>query len=75
MEILNQLEEKVNFLLARFETLQEENALLKARVESVSIMEEENKKLKAELEDERQKNQAALVRVNAILDKIANLPD
>ncbi len=75
MELLEQLEERVTALLSKMESLAAENAALKARTEASSSLEEENRVLKETLTEERRKNEAALARVDAILQQIKDLPE
>ena len=75
MELLEQLEERVTALVSRMESLAAENAALKARMQASSSCEEENRALKEAVAEERRKNEAALARVDAILQRIRNLPE
>lgn len=75
MEVLEQLEERVNALLTGMDSLAAENAELKARLETFSELEEDNRRLRQAVSEERDKNEAALTRVNSILAKLKDLPE
>lgn len=75
MELLTQLEERIGVLLSRMDSLTAENAELKARLEGSFSIEEENKKLKEAVAEERRKNELALGRVDAILARLKELPE
>ena len=75
MEILNQLEEHVAIILAKLESLKAENSTLNVQAESVSALEAEIQSLRKEVDEERQKNQTALARVDALVQRIKAMPE
>ncbi len=71
MELLDQLERRVAALLTKLEELERENAELRAASgEAAAAQEAEIRRLAAALEDERQKNTSALVRVETLVERI-----
>ena len=71
MELLDQLERRIGALLARVDALARENASLKEQqAGELASFAEENHGLRRELEQERAKNDAALARIEAIVDRI-----
>lgn len=71
MEILNQLEERINVLLDRITVLSAENAGLRQSQEhELSALVQENGSLRAELERERKKASEAQTRIEALIERI-----
>ena len=71
MELLDLLEQRVSALLARVETLSAENASLKReQAGELSALAEENDALRNELEKERARNNTALTRIEALVERI-----
>lgn len=71
MELLNQLEQRINTLLERVKTLAEENASLKqSQEQELAALVQENTTLREELEKERGRNSDALVRIEALIGRI-----
>ena len=75
MELFEQLEERVTTLISKLESLTAENAALRAQAQASLMYEEENATLKEAIAEERRKNEAALARVDAILQRIKELPE
>ena len=71
MELLDLLEQRVSALLARVETLSAENASLKReQAGELSVLAEENDALRNDLEKERARNNTALTRIEALVERI-----
>lgn len=71
MELLDQLEQRISALLTRVDALALENASLKEQqAGELAALAEENHGLRRELEQEREKNNAALARIEAIVERI-----
>ena len=75
MELFEQLEERVTTLISKLESLTAENAALRVQAQASLMYEEENATLKEAIAEERRKNEAALARVDAILQRIKELPE
>jgi Protein of unknown function (DUF904). len=76
MEILNQLEQRINGLLERITVLSAENAGLKASQEhELSALVQENSSLRAELEKERNRASEAQGRIEALIERIKEHTD
>ncbi|MDR2489676.1 MAG: cell division protein ZapB [Desulfovibrio sp.] len=76
MELLDLLEQRVSVLLARVESLSAENASLqRGRAEELSALADENASLRNELEKEQARNNAALKRVAALVERIKEQTD
>lgn len=76
MELLNKLEHHIGALLSKVEALTAENASLKKEREQERFgMLEENRVLKEELEAERSKNSAALMRIEALVERLREQVD
>ena len=71
MELLDLLEQRVSALLARVEALSAENASPKReQAGELSALAEENDALRNELEKERARNNTALTRIEALVERI-----
>ena len=71
MEILNQLEQRINGLLERITVLSAENAGLRQSQESeLSVLIQENSSLRSELEKERNCTSEAQARIEALIGRI-----
>ena len=71
MELLDQLERRVTSLLTRLDNLSRENVELRKALEVTSAAQEaEIHRLGIALEEERQKNTPALMRVETLVDRI-----
>jgi uncharacterized coiled-coil protein SlyX len=71
MELLDQLERRVTSLLTRLDNLSRENVELRKALEVTSAAQEaEIHRLGIALEEERQKNTTALMRVETLVDRI-----
>ena len=71
MELLDLLEQRVSALLARAEALSAENASLKReQAGELSALAEENDASRNELEKERARNNTALTRIEALVERI-----
>lgn len=71
MEILNQLEQRINSLLERMTVLTAENAGLKQSQEhELSALVQENGSLRSELEKERKRSAEAQARIEALIGRI-----
>ena len=71
MELIELLEQRVNALLARVGALSAENASLKQdQARELSALADENKALRDELEKERARNNTALTRIEALVERI-----
>ncbi len=71
MELLDQLERRVTALLTRLDELSRENADLRKAAESASAgLEAEVLRLTAALDEERQKNTTALMRIETLVERI-----
>ena len=71
MELLDLLEQRVSALLAKVETLSAENSSLKReQAGELSALAEENDALRNELEKERARNNTALTRIEALVERI-----
>lgn len=71
MEILNQLEQRINGLLERITILTAENAGLRQSQEhELSALVQDNASLRAELEKERQRSLEAKARIEALIGRI-----
>ena len=71
MELLDLLEQRVSALLARVEALSAENVSLKReQAGELSALAEENDALRNELEKERARNNTALTRIEALVERI-----
>jgi hypothetical protein len=71
MELLQQLEQRIDALLDRQNALQAENAALRAsQEEELSALAQENSNLREELERERTRGVEALSRIEALIERI-----
>lgn len=71
MEILNQLEQRINGLLERITVLTAENAGLRQSQEhELSALVQENSSLRTELEKERGRAAEAQGRIEALIERI-----
>lgn len=71
MEILSQLESKVESLLLKIKALEEENLRLKLEAEQGRVdLEGENRRLVDELERERSAKQEVAGRIDSLLSKL-----
>lgn len=71
MELLDLLEQRVSALLVKLDALAAENASLKqAQAQELSALADENKALHDELEKERTRNNTALTRIEALVERI-----
>ncbi len=71
MELLDFLEQRVSTLLARLAALSAENESLKQdQASELSALADENKALRDELEKERARNNTALTRIEALVERI-----
>lgn len=71
MELLNQLESRITELLDQLDALQKENAVLREQLTNeINTVAEENARLSQELEQERQRNNEAAERVEAIMGRL-----
>lgn len=71
MDILTQLEQRIDSLLETVSTLTAEKARLQEELESgLAAFAEENSQLKAQVDEERATRQAVLDRVDAMLAKV-----
>ena len=71
MELLDLLEQRISALLARVGALSAENVLLKQeQAQELSVLADENKALRDELEKERARNNTALTRIEALVERI-----
>lgn len=71
MELLDQLEARITDLLTRIDELARENSRLKENVrEELENAHQKNTLLSLELEQEKQRNNAALERIEAILERL-----
>lgn len=71
MELIDQLEQRIESMLESIETLQEENRRLKEEVDlGLSALEDENRALKESLEEERSMRESVLQRVDALIGKL-----
>lgn len=76
MELLDLLEQRVSALLARLDELSAENDLLKqAQAHELSALADENQALRDELEKERGRNNTALTRIEALVERIKEQTD
>jgi len=76
MELIDRLEQRLESLLEEVESLKNENIQLKEEVEvSLSVLEEENRSLKDELEQERSTKDAVMGRIDGLLSKLSNSTD
>jgi cell division protein ZapB len=76
MELIDRLEQRLESLLEEVESLKAENIQLKEEVEvSLSVLEEENRSLKDELEQERSTKDAVMGRIDGLLSKLSNSTD
>lgn len=76
MELLEQLERHVATLLTRLEDLSRENTALRKTVEEAAAGQEaELRRLKADLEEERQKTTTARMRVETLIERIKERTD
>ena len=76
MELLDLLEQRVSALLARLNELSAENDLLKqAQAHELSALADENQALRDELEKERGRNNTALTRIEALVERIKEQTD
>jgi cell division protein ZapB len=71
MDVLDLLEQRVSALLAKADALSADNALLKQKqVQELSALADENTVLRDELEKERVRNNTALRRIEALVERI-----
>jgi hypothetical protein len=71
MELLDLLEQRVSALLARMASLSAENESLQhERARELSALANENAALRDELEKERVRNNTALTRIEALVERI-----
>ena len=71
MELLDQLERQVGALLSRVEALTAENAALKAaRGQETASLQGESRALRQKLELEQNKNSTALMRIEALVERL-----
>ena len=71
MELLDLLEQRVNALLAKVDALSTENVVLKQKQAlELSALANENTVLRDELEKERARNNTALTRIEALVERI-----
>lgn len=71
MNLLEQLEGKINELLETLAGLRKENARLRQEIAAGSnAHEEEMRRLREELQQERDAKEAVLSRIDALLDKL-----
>lgn len=76
MELIDQLEQRIEGMLQGMTTLREENRRLKEEVDlGLAALEEENRSLKEELEQERSMREAVLQRVDSLLAKLKDQTD
>lgn len=72
MEILTQLENRIDEVLARVKELEAENARLKRELENgATELETENLKLTDELDRERASKEAVVARIDLLLKKLS----
>lgn len=75
METLARLEERIDTLLARMHSLEDENKRLKREIDqALTEIEAENRRLKEELERERSGKEAVLSRIDGLLAKLQDDP-
>lgn len=71
MELLDQLEQRIESMLTSISTLQEENHRLKEEVDQgLSALADENRALKESLEEERKMRESVLQRVDSLIGKL-----
>lgn len=71
MELIDQLEQRLDMLLAEAATLRQENSQLKEALQRESAsMQEEHLRLTRELEQERAARQAVTASIDSLLQKI-----
>ena len=71
MELLDLLEQRISALLVRLGALSAENESLKQdQAQELSVLADENKSLRDELERERARNNTALARIEALVERI-----
>lgn len=71
MELLDLLEQRISALLARLDALQAENVSLKQeQARELAALADENKALRDEMERERARNNTALTRIEALVERI-----
>ena len=76
MELLDQLEQRIQALLAKSQALAAENrTLTEVQAQECSALAEENRVLKEELEKERARNKTALTRIEALVERIKEQTD
>ncbi len=71
MELIDQLEQRIDSLLETVTTLKEENRRLKEEVDlGLAALEDENRALKDQLERERSTQETVRTRIDALLLKL-----
>ena len=76
MELLDLLEQRISALLVRLGALSAENESLKQdQAQELSVLADENKSLRDELERERARNNTALARIEALVERIKEQTD
>ena len=71
MEILSQLESKIEAILQKTKALEEENRGLRQKMElGLGELESENRRLQEELDRERAGKEAVLARIDELLKKL-----
>ncbi len=71
MDLIDQLESRIDKLLTTLEGLKEENSRLRQEAATgASMHEEEKRRLREELQQEREAKDAVLSRIDALLEKL-----
>ncbi|TVM17589.1 cell division protein ZapB [Oceanidesulfovibrio indonesiensis] len=76
MDLIDQLESRIDELLTTLKGVREENARLRQEAAAgASTYEEEKRRLLEELQQEREAKNAVLARIDALLEKLKSDPE